>query len=153
MKPGKVRPIAICVFRHGDRIFVSEGCDDSKQQTFYRPLGGQIEFGEYGHQTVVRELAEEISQAVKDVRYLGTIENVFTYNGQPGHDIVLIYDGAFVDAAMYTRDGIQGTDDGDILFTAYWKSLDVFRAENAPPLYPTGLLDLLSRGDQLDRPI
>jgi hypothetical protein len=41
----KIRPIAICVFRHKDRILVAEGYDPVKKQTFYRPLGGVIEFG------------------------------------------------------------------------------------------------------------
>jgi 8-oxo-dGTP pyrophosphatase MutT (NUDIX family) len=143
VKPGKIRPLAICVFRHEDRIFAAEGYDPIKQQKFYRPLGGKIEFGEYGHQTVIRELEEEIHQPVKDLRYLGTLENIFTYNGQTGHEIVLIYDGAFVDESMYTRESVEGWEDDDnLLFVAYWKTLDFFQRGEAP-LYPTGLVDLL----------
>ena len=52
MKLGKVRPLAICVFRRGDRILAAEGYDLVKGETFYRPLGGRIEFGEYSHETV-----------------------------------------------------------------------------------------------------
>ena len=48
MKPNRVRTIAICVFKKGGRIFVAEGYDPAKQETFYRPLGGRIEFGERG---------------------------------------------------------------------------------------------------------
>ena len=142
MKPGKVRPLAICVFRQDDRIFVAEGYDKVKDQTFYRPLGGRIEFGEYGRDTVVRELGEEIKQAVTVQKYLGTLENIFTYEGKAGHEIVLIYAGEFVDPAMYSAESVQGEDDGEILFTARWIPLDVFRRGEAP-LYPTGLLDLL----------
>lgn len=85
MKPGKVRPLAICVFRRGDSILVAEGHDRVKRQTFYRPLGGRIEFGERAAETVARELREEIQQEVRDLRYLGTLENIFTYEGQPGN--------------------------------------------------------------------
>lgn len=141
-KRGKVRPLAICLFRHGDHILAAEGYDDVKQETFYRPLGGGIEFGEYGHQTIARELLEEINEAVTDVRYLGTLENIFTYNGQPGHEIVLIYDGAFVDQAVYEREAIDGEDAGEQLFTARWLTLDFFQHGDAP-LYPDGLLALL----------
>jgi 8-oxo-dGTP pyrophosphatase MutT (NUDIX family) len=148
MKPGKIRPLAICVFRHENRIFAAEGYDQIKQQTFYRPLGGKIEFGEYGHQTIARELDEEIQQAVKDIRYLGALENIFTFNGQQGHEIVLIYDGAFVDQSMYTRESINGRDDDELLFVAYWKPLDFFQRGEAP-LYPDGLVDLLLK----DRPV
>jgi NADH pyrophosphatase NudC (nudix superfamily) len=70
MKPGKVRPLAIGVFRHKGRILAAEGYDRVKKQTFYRPLGGKIEFGETGAEAVARELLEEIGAAVTDLRYL-----------------------------------------------------------------------------------
>jgi ADP-ribose pyrophosphatase YjhB (NUDIX family) len=150
MKPGKIRPLAICVFRREDRILVAEGYDKTKRQTFYRPLGGRIEFGERAADTVARELREEIQQDVRDLRYLGTLENIFTYEGLAGHEIVLVYDGVFVDESVYTRAAIEGTEAEDILqplFTAYWKPLAFFRG-GAAPLYPDGLLTLLeTNGD------
>jgi 8-oxo-dGTP pyrophosphatase MutT (NUDIX family) len=146
VKPGKIRPLAICIFRRGDRIFAAEGYDEVKGQTFYRPLGGKIEFGEHSAQTIVRELREEIGAEATALRYLGTLENIFTYNGQPGHEIVLVYDGAFVDPAMYKVDALEGReDDGDLLFIARWMPLDAFRGDDAPPLYPDGLLDLIDQ--------
>ena len=69
-KRSRIRPLALCVIRHGDAILVSEGHDPVKQQTFYRPPGGGIEFGETGQQTVVRELMEEMDEAVTDLRKL-----------------------------------------------------------------------------------
>jgi 8-oxo-dGTP pyrophosphatase MutT (NUDIX family) len=146
MKPGKIRPLAICIFRRVDRIFVAEGYDAVKGQTFYRPLGGKIEFGEHSAQTIIRELREEIGAEVTALRYLGTLENIFTFNGQPGHEIVLVYDGAFADAAMYKVEAVEGReDDGDLLFVARWLPLDAFRGDDAPPLYPDGLLDLIDQ--------
>lgn len=35
MKPGRVRPLALCVFRKNDLILVQEGYDAVKNQTFY----------------------------------------------------------------------------------------------------------------------
>lgn len=142
MKPGKVRPLALCIFRQDDRIFVAEGRDKVKAQTFYRPLGGRIEFGEYGRETIVRELNEEIGQAVTVQGFLGVLESIFTYEGQRGHEIVLVYSGMFVDPAMYSVESVQGKDDGEVLFTARWVPLAVFRQGTAP-LYPTGLLELV----------
>ena len=84
MKPNFIRPIAICVFRHNGRILAAEGYDPLNQQKFYRPLGGAIEFGEHSAVTIGRELAEELGAAVVDLRFLGAIENVFTYDGQVG---------------------------------------------------------------------
>lgn len=144
MKPGKIRPLAVCVFSHEGRILAAEGYDAVKQEMFYRPLGGRIEFGETGAQTVERELNEEIHAAVTNLRYLGTLENIFTYNGQPGHEIVLVYDGELLDATLYGREAVEGWEDDDhLLFVARWKSLDEFRGAGAPPLYPAGLLALL----------
>ena len=144
-KRSRIRPLALCVIRRGDAILVSEGHDPVKQQTFYRPPGGGIEFGETGQQTVVRELMEEMDEAVTDLRYIGTLENIFTYNGETGHEICLIYDGIFVNEAVYSRETLEGTDDSDSLYTARWLPLDYFRRSEAP-LYPDGLLDLLLTG-------
>ncbi len=147
MKEGIIRPLAICVFRNNDRILVAEGYDPVKQQTFYRPLGGSIEFGERAAGTIARELMEEIGAAVCDLRYLGTLENIFTYAGKRGHEIVLVFDGRFVGAAIYARGeffGIEKDDEHELRFKAVWKSLDEFHPERAP-VYPDGLVELLAR--------
>lgn len=148
MKPGKIRPLAICVFSNGDRIFVSEGYDEIKREVFYRPLGGRIEFGEYGQETIVREIREEIGEAITNVRYLGTLENIFVFNGERGHEIVRVYDGEFADRSMYAREVVYGheAEENPSAFKAMWRSLDFFRSGSAP-LYPDGLLELLA-GDE-----
>ena len=143
MKPGKVRPLALAIIWRGAELLVAEGYDPRKGQTFYRPLGGKIEFGESGRDTVVRELREEIQQTVTVGRCLGALENIFTYNGQPGHEIVLLFEAVFADAAVYEQATLTGTDDDEVLFTTRWLPLDFFRG-GAAPLYPDGLLDLLT---------
>lgn len=144
----RIRPLALCVFRRGDRIFVSQGYDSRKEQTFFRPIGGKIEFGERGAEAVAREVREEIDAEVTDLAYLGALENIFTYEGKRHHEIVMIYDGRFRDPAMNQDDiRVQGIDDGDILYEATWKRLAFFRGSDAPPLYPTGLLNLLDSAD------
>ena len=143
MKPNVIRPIVICVCRHAGRILAAESEDPVKQQRFYRPLGGAIEFGEYSAETVAREFQEELGATLTDVRYLGTLENVFTYNGQSGHEIALVYDGRFADPSLYERPVIEGAEDSGAPFRAVWLSLAECAAPGAPPVYPTGLLELL----------
>lgn len=143
MKPNVVRPIAICIFSHNGRILAAEYSDPVKRQPFYRPLGGTIEFGEYSAATIAREMAEELGVAVSDLRYLGTLENVFTYNGQTGHEIVMVYDGAFIDRTLYEQPVLDGVEDSGGTIRAVWVRLADCRAPGAPPLYPTGLLELL----------
>ncbi|MDX1991669.1 MAG: NUDIX hydrolase [bacterium] len=144
MKPGKVRPIALCVFRHRGRILVAEGYDVVKDEVFYRPIGGKIEFGERGAETIVREVKEELDLDVTNVRYLGTLESIFEYDGQKGHEICLIYDGKFVDEAVYTQDGLEAVEDDESLYVAIWKDFEDFLYSTAP-LYPEGLYELLEK--------
>ena len=141
MRKDAIRALAICVFRNGNKILVSEGFDSIKQQLFYRPLGGTIEFGEHSSETIRRELIEEINAEVTDLRYLGLLENVFIYEAEKGHEIILVYDGQFVDRTLYDKALISGDEIGAPI-RAVWVDLNDLGAEK-PPLYPTGLLDLL----------
>src|SRR3954465_585909 len=59
MSSPRIRPLALCVFRKEGSIFISKGYDPKKDETFYRPIGGGIEFGENGRQAVVREVQED----------------------------------------------------------------------------------------------
>jgi 8-oxo-dGTP pyrophosphatase MutT (NUDIX family) len=143
MKPEQIRPIVICVFRNEDRLFVTEGYDSFKKETFYRPLGGAIEFGERSRESIVREIREEMGVQIKDLTYIGMIENIFTYDGKPGHEIVLVHEASFVDSLLYKLKSIRLKDNGEWL-TAMWKPMADFQSGSAI-LYPEGLLDLLSK--------
>lgn len=138
-----IRPLAICLFRHNDKILVFEGYDPLKKEYFYRPLGGGIEFGERSEDTIHRELMEEIDAEVKDLTYLGTLENIFVFNGTPGHEIVQVYDGVLKDSRLYEQAVIVGHEaDIEEHFRAMWKRLDEFE-QGKSTLYPDGLLEFL----------
>ena len=139
----RIRPLAICLFRHNDCILVAEGYDPVKKENFYRPLGGGIEFGEHSEQTIHRELLEEIGAEVCELKYLGTLENIFVFNGTPGHEIVQVYNGSLRDTRLYEQTVIVGQEvDIDDTFRAVWKHIDEF-GEGKSILYPTGLLEIL----------
>lgn len=112
-------------------------------QTFYTPLGGGVKFGERGREAVVREFKEEIDADITDVRYVDVLENLFTFEGRPGHEIVLVYEAYLKDASLYKKETFEGRDSGGP-FRAEWKALSTFDPENAP-LYPEGLLNLVGR--------
>ncbi len=61
----EIRNIAICLISNDDKIFVSEGRDEVKNETLYRPLGGGIEFGELAEETAIREFKEEINAEIE----------------------------------------------------------------------------------------
>jgi 8-oxo-dGTP pyrophosphatase MutT (NUDIX family) len=139
----RIRPLAICIFRNNDQILVAEGYDPVKRQTFYRPLGGGIEFGETSEQTIHRELMEEIGVEVLDLKYLGTLENIFVFNGKPGHELVQVYDGTLKESGLYEQAVIVGREaDVEESFQAVWKEISEF-VEGKSTLYPVGLLALM----------
>jgi ADP-ribose pyrophosphatase YjhB (NUDIX family) len=142
LPPQHIRPIVICIFRRGDSIFVFEGYDSVKEQTFYRPLGGAIEFGELGAQAIVREMREEIQAEIINLRYLGALENIFVLEGIQGHEIILVYEADFVSQKFYEIEETTGMEDIGLSFKAMWKPLAEFDP-GKQPLYPEGLLDLL----------
>ena len=146
MTTDRIRCVVICAFRRGDRILVVEDYDSVKRQTFYRPLGGGIDFGEASAAAVVREIREEIGAAVVDLEYIGTVENIFTFNGVARHELIQIFDGRLVDEALYLVQSIPGVESNGEPIRVVWKSLDSFSAKT--PLYPDGLLELLRRRER-----
>lgn len=144
MKPGQIRPLVIGVFSRNGSILVSEGYDTGKQQFFFRPIGGGINFGEYSQAALVREVREEFGAEIEGLRYLGTLENVFVHNDQPGHEIVQVYDAAFVDRSLYEQESLVGQEDSGLTFTACWHPLTELQY-NLQPLYPSGLFELLQQ--------
>jgi 8-oxo-dGTP pyrophosphatase MutT (NUDIX family) len=141
MKRGEIRPIAICVFRDGDRIFAGRYVDPSSGETFFRPLGGAIRFGERGRECIIRELREEMGAEVKDLTFVGMLENIFTYDEKPGHEIVLVYQARFENPEIHGVASVRCQDD-DGEFPARWIPIADFETGKAV-LYPDGLLDLL----------
>ena len=134
------RPIALAVIRDRERL-VFEVPDPVRGITGYRPLGGSIEFGERGHETVAREMREEIGAELLDISYLGTLENIFEYLGRPGHEIVSLYEARLAEPSFYEREEIEGAGEDGQPLHCMWKPIADF--ERGVPLYPDGLLDLL----------
>lgn len=144
MDTTRIRPIAVCLFVHENRILVSEGFDLVKQNYYFRPLGGGIEYGESSHDAVVREIREELSAEIENVRLLGVIENIFVYNGEQGHEIVFVFDAEFADKTLYQHDEIDGYEqEADVKFKAKWFSLDKIE-QNGGRLVPEKLADFLN---------
>jgi 8-oxo-dGTP pyrophosphatase MutT (NUDIX family) len=134
-----IRPIAICVFLHEEKILVAE--HQSANGIFYRPLGGGIEFGEHSTDALVREIQEEIGAALTLLEFLGTIENIFTFEEKQHHEIVFVYDAKFVDPGFYNKEShIREAP----MIKVVWKPLSFFIQKQAP-LYPEGLLELLMK--------
>lgn len=139
----RIRPIAICVFRQRDLILVTEYVDPPPaSRIYYRPLGGTIELGEPSSETIVREIQEELGENVIHLDLLGTLENIYTVQGNIGHEIVQVYDGRFQNLTLYEQPEFRIVESNGESQRVLWKPLDDFATGN-PPLYPNGLYELL----------
>jgi 8-oxo-dGTP pyrophosphatase MutT (NUDIX family) len=141
MAANYIRVIAICVFRHDDKILVFEAVDAVSKKPFYRPLGGSVEFGERTEDTVKREIREEIGLEATDLKLLGILESIFTHEGKTGHEIVYVYDGRLTDETAYQRESIIVTEDNGEVLTARWRKLDFFNDYHR--LVPEAMMPLL----------
>ncbi len=140
MPSDKIRVIVICVFRIGDKILVFEQFDGSKGMPYYRPLGGGVEFGETTEQALKREIREEIGEEITDLKLLTVLESLFTVDGKPGHEIVYVYDGRFIDESAYERDSFTVTEETETV-RASWRRLGFFNDYHR--LVPEALVPLL----------
>lgn len=139
------QPTAVCVVRRDDDIFVCERADADSGLVFYRPLGGSLATGERGHDAVARAIREEVNVEVSRLRYLGSIENI-SPAPDGAREVVLVYDGALNDPAIYAASSVEAYENGSIAFKGVWKPLADFAGGHAL-LRPDGLLDLLDRDD------
>lgn len=135
------RPVAVALIRRDDEILVFSVPDDVKHVVGWRPPGGTIEFGEQGSDAVVREIHEELGVDVVEPLYLGTIENIFTYLGAVGHELVRVYAVRFADERLYERVSFECVEANGVRFACVWKPIAGFRS--GVPLYPDGLLELI----------
>jgi ADP-ribose pyrophosphatase YjhB (NUDIX family) len=116
-----------------------------KDETFYRLVGGTVEFGERGAATLKRELKEELGAEAEVGDLIATVENLFTYEGEAAHEIVLVYECRLPDERLYQLeawDAEETTRDGVITHPVSWRRVDSFGADGGI-LYPDALLDLL----------
>ena len=73
------------------------------------------------------------------------MENVFTYEGEPSHEICLVYECALRDSKLYELDEWQPeerTPGGSVTHYVEWRSVDSFQ-KDGEILYPEGLLEML----------
>lgn len=126
-KQGEIRVLALGIIRRGDRVFISEGYDPVKQQTFYRAMGGGVDFGETSLEALQREFQEEIQAELTNIKYLGCMENLFTFNGKPGHEILFVYECDLVAPKFYQLEELTFAE-GERKKRALWIQIDRFKS-------------------------
>jgi putative intracellular protease/amidase/ADP-ribose pyrophosphatase YjhB (NUDIX family) len=134
----KIRPLALALLKNKKgQMLLNKAYDSVKRETFYRPLGGGIEFHESAKAAIEREIQEELGLKIVVHKLVETFENIFIYEGKPGHEIVMLFETEFSDPKDYEHTEIDITESGKVVSKAVWRTVDEIRSEGAK-LYPTG---------------
>jgi len=140
---GQIRNLTLGIIRNNGRILVSPGYDKVKDSSFYRLLGGGIDFGETAIDALHREFREELDVEITNCKLLTVRENIFTFDGKPYHEICFIYEAEFVDQALYKKEEFKILDainddgnDGKVI----WLDISDLKDKN---IFPDGVTDFL----------
>ena len=128
----EIRPVVLGLAIKNNKLLVSEGFDKIKNETFYRCLGGGIEFLEKIEEALKREFLEEINISITVKDFLGISENIFTYQGKKAHELILFY-SIEISNENYQEEYIVTDDHGKTV--AKWIDIDEFKNKNKI-LYP-----------------
>lgn len=135
----EIRPIALGLCIRNGKLLVGEGFDNVKNQTFYRCLGGGIEFLEKSSDALKREFQEEINANIIVKDFLGISENIFTYKGKNAHELILFYSIDILDKD-YKEEYLINDACGE--FKAKWIDIYDFK-NNSKILYPKEVFEYI----------
>ena len=99
----KIRSVALVLIEKDGKILACPGKDNTNGILFCRPPGGGIEFGETSLQAATREIKEEIGATLINAKFLTVLENIFTYNGAMGHEMIFLYKGDMDENHIYAQ--------------------------------------------------
>lgn len=132
-----IRNLAVGVPARAGYVLVSESVDRVRDLRFHRAIGGGIEFGELAEEALRREFHEELAVELDHVELLGVLENRFTHEGVPGHEVIHVFAvrSATLDALPLDAELVV-LDEGS---PVRWVPVDT-----PVPVFPEGILDLLA---------
>ena len=116
----KIIAKALCIFKKEGKILLCKGYDSVKKETFYRIVGGTLNFGEKAEEAIRREIIEELNSEIENLEFITVVENIFTFEGKAGHEICFIYKGDLTNRKIYKKKHIPINDEG---FPTEWVSI------------------------------
>lgn len=139
----QIRPLSLALIKNSKGQYLyHQGRDKTKKETFYRPLGGGIDFGEQAQATLKREMLEELNEEIIIHEQLGSFENIFKYEERFGHEIIIVFEAEFKNRNVYEKQQLEIHEHNGLTSIAVWRSLEEIKQEEAH-LYPLGLEKLI----------
>ncbi len=135
----EIRPIVLGIAIRDNKLLVSEGYDKVKKQTFYRCLGGGIEFQEKSEEALKREFMEELGIDIEVGDFVGIAENIFTFETKKAHEIVLFYNIKIKDEDYKEKYNIMDEKEKTL---ACWVDINDFK-DKKKILYPEEIFKYL----------
>ncbi len=97
--------------------------------------GGHVEYNESVKSAIMRELREEFDGEIQIEGFIGVVEQSFQYNGQPYHELNLLFSGK-----LLNFDYTQMPESLESHLEFYWQRIDKLRQAN---LLPASLLTII----------
>lgn len=136
----QTKVIAICINRR--RLLAAEVYNDAGEIKGVRPLGGHVEFGETREQALVREFREELGTEIVTAGRWRTFENLFTHEGEIGHEYIHAISVALVEQSLYDQPLMVFSEDSGSEVRARWFNVKDLRS-GVISLFPDGLAQTL----------
>jgi ADP-ribose pyrophosphatase YjhB (NUDIX family) len=134
---------AFCLFfRNEEREVLLIDAKTPEGRPWHKPLGGTVEHLELSTDAATREVKEETGFAVRSLRLLNVLENLFELDARTIHEIVFLYRGEFADETPYRQDLLRCVEADGSKFTAVWTKVDVLRLGDRV-FYPSVLREVL----------
>lgn len=123
MKQARIRVKALAWIEDKGFLFVVKMHDSVKGDEYYRPVGGSVEFGEHAHEAVVREVQEELNTEIALLAAPFVVENLFTCDGEQGHEIDFLFPARFTDITFYEHKTFELVEANGDKADALWISI------------------------------
>ncbi|WP_459502924.1 NUDIX domain-containing protein [Bacillus sp. C1] len=133
MKRPLLRAEAIILSEDHSKVLVQ--CDN--QETFYRFLGGSIEFGETACEAIIRELLEEYDLEVKIGELAIVNEHLFEIEGKLHHQCTLFH---WCKLAASMNEVLHHKEHENIILT--WKNIQELKDKQT---YPEGIVSFIEQ--------
>jgi len=141
--PDRIRPIALGILIHDGRLLVMRVVDAAGALVGLRPPGGGVEFGETAEAALHREFREEFDCAVEITGLPLIFENLYEFNGRPGHEIVFAFPIASPAILARVVDHHVVSEENGSRAVAEWVAVGSLIG-GEPRLFPPGLLATLT---------